>query len=146
MARWASFEESMTEAGSNPGAVSPYFSLVKRCIDRACALVDRDHLSPSFGSADRNFWYYRTLVDFPGAAWQQLMLGFSTLATHDGMNSAEREQLIRLARATVVRWAAIQHRDGSFDEWYRNERSYCATAFTTAGAAQSLLILGRAIP
>ena len=38
-------------------------------------------------------------------------------------------------------WAGIQHGDGSFDEFYENEHSYCATAFTTYGASESLLAL-----
>ena len=137
----------MTNAVSeNAGAVSPYLEQVERCLDRARGLVDRDHSSPSFGSCDRVFWYYRTIVDFPGAAWQQLMLGFSALATNESLSRTEREQLGLLARATLARWTAVQHRDGSFDEWYRNERSYCATAFTAAGAAQALLLLGGAVP
>ena len=136
----------MTNAASEKaGAVTPYFEQIEHCLGRARGLVDRDPLSPSFGSGDRAFWYYRTLVDFPGAAWQQLMLGFSALATNEGL-LAEREQLVCLARATLARWSAIQHQDGSFDEWYRNERSYCATAFTAAGAAQSLLLLENAVP
>ncbi len=130
----------------NVGAVSPYLEQVERCLDRARGLVDRDQSSPSFGSCDRVFWYYRTIVDFPGAAWQQLMLGFSALATNGSLVRTEREQLGLLARATLARWTAVQHRDGSFDEWYRNERSYCATAFTAAGAAQALLLLGGDVP
>ena len=137
----------MTSAASkNAAAVSPYLGQVERCLDRARGLVDRDHLSPSFGSCDRAFWYYRTIVDFPGGAWQQLMLGFSALATKEALVFTEREQLVRFARAALAHWSAIQHRDGSFDEWYRNERSYCATAFTAAGAAQCLLLLGSAVP
>ena len=133
-------------ASKNAAAVSPYLGQIERCLDRARGFVDRDHSSPSFGSCDRAFWYYRTIVDFPGAAWQQLMLGFSALATNEALSFTEREQLACVARATLARWSAIQHRDGSFDEWYRNERSYCATAFTAAGAAQSLLLLGNAVP
>ena len=129
----------------NAGIVSPYLEQVERCLDRARGLVDRDHSSPSFGSCDRVFWYYRTIVDFPGAAWQQLMLGFSALATNESLLRTERDQLGLLARATLARWTAVQHRDGSFDEWYRNERGYCATAFTAAGAAQALLLLGGAV-
>ena len=136
----------MTGATSKASDVSPYLDQVERCLQRASALVDRDPSSPTYGSADRAFWYYRTLVDFPGAAWQQLMLGLAVLGTHDGLPPTERERLVRLARATLMHWSAIQHRDGSFDEWYRNERSYCATAFTTAGASQCLLALAEVIP
>jgi hypothetical protein len=136
----------MTDASAATSDASPYFAQVRRCLQRAYGLIDRDPSSPSYGSADRAFWYYRTIVDSPSAAWQQLMLGFAMLSQHQGLAPTEREQLIRLARATLMRWSAIQHRDGSFDEWYRNERSYCATAFTTAGAAQCLLTLGGVVP
>ena len=80
-------------ASKNAAAVSPYLGQIERCLDRARGFVDRDHSSPSFGSCDRAFWYYRTIVDFPGAAWQQLMLGFSALATNEALSFTEREQL-----------------------------------------------------
>src|SRR5262249_30047342 len=35
----------------------------------------------------------------------------------------------------------MQHPSGAFDEWYRNEHSYCATAFTTFGVAEAMLRL-----
>ena len=136
----------MTDAAAAISDASPYFPQVHRCLQRAYGLIDRDPSSPSYGSADRAFWYYRTIVDFPSAAWQQLMLGFAVLSQHQKLPPTEREQLVRLARATLMRWSAIQHRDGSFDEWYRNERSYCATAFTTSGAAQCLLALEGIVP
>jgi len=39
-------------------------------------------------------------------------------------------------------WAKQQHKDGSFDEWYRFERSHVATAFTALYISETLLLLG----
>src|SRR5688572_11670500 len=106
----------------------PYRDLIVPSIARARGLVDRAEQSRTFGVANRSFWYYRTLTDFPGGSWQQVMLGFAVLSTSSDpeIHAAEMHEL---ARATLRAWLGAQHRDGSVDEWYLNERSYCATAF-----------------
>ncbi len=114
---------------------------------RAAALVDGNPDSATFGCADRSYWNYRTLTNFPGATWQQAMLGFAALhgAQHPNPDQIQDAELLRLAGAALRWWASIQHRDGSFDEWYLNERSYCPTAITGAGAALGLHLLGDAL-
>jgi hypothetical protein len=43
-------------------------------------------------------------------------------------------------------WASIQNRDGSFNEWYAQEHSYCPTAFTTFAVSEALLLLSDQLP
>jgi hypothetical protein len=121
---------------------------VRASAARALALVDLSPLSPTFGCADRAFWYYRTITDFYGATWQQAMLGFAALHLLDsGGGDAQWATVWRDAAAAMLGWwARRQHRDGSFDEWYRNERSYCPTAITAAGAALTMHLLGDDLP
>src|SRR5262245_33478200 len=57
------------------GAASQLAGLCLPHVPRALALMDRDVLSPTYGSMDRSYWYYRTLTNFPGAVWQQPMVG-----------------------------------------------------------------------
>jgi hypothetical protein len=111
-------------------------------IRRARALMDRDPSSDSFGCADRDFWYYRTRVDFAGGPWQQIMLGFAAFSGDGGISEGERRLLATDAANALSAWIRLQHADGSVDEWYRNERSYCASAFGLAGATQTILHLG----
>jgi hypothetical protein len=129
-----------------PLAANPYRELVRSSLPRARALIDRTASSSTYGASNRNYWYYRTLTDFPGGSWQQLMLGFAVLSTIPDEPSINLEEMHRLARATLAGWLKAQHRDGSVDEWYLNERSYCATAFGMAGATQTVLLLGEDLP
>jgi len=114
---------------------------------RAAALIDGNSASATYGCADRSYWNYRTLTNFPGATWQQATLGFAALhgAPRPGSDRIQDAELLRLAGAALRWWSSIQHSDGSFDEWYLNERSYCPTAITGAGAAISLQQLGEAL-
>jgi hypothetical protein len=107
--------------------------------------MDRDPSSDTFGCADRDFWYYRTRTDFAGGGWQQVMLGFAVLASDEDVPEDERHLLASDAANALTAWTRAQHADGSVDEWYRNEHSFCATAFGLAGAAQTMLYLGDSI-
>lgn len=132
------------EAG---GAVSQLAGLCLPHVPRVLALMDRDVLSPTYGSMDRAYWYYRTLTNFPGAVWQQPMVGLAAVAraAHASNPLAGDPRLLEAARAALLAWSRAQHGDGAFDEWYRNEHSYCPTAFTAAGAAITLQLLARDI-
>jgi hypothetical protein len=113
-------------------------------LQRTLALMDRDPTSPTYGSMDRSYWYYRTLTNFPGAIWQQPMVALAALADvrHETKQHHGDPQLIEAATAALFAWTKCQHRSGAFDEWYRNESSYCPTAITTAGAVVTLELLG----
>jgi hypothetical protein len=112
-------------------------------VHRALALMDRDPLSRTYGSMDRAYWYYRTIANFPGAVWQQPMVGFAALARapHAANPFANDPAVLEAARAALLAWTRTQHRNGAFDEWYRNEYSYCPTAITAAGAMVTLDLL-----
>ncbi|MEM7165316.1 MAG: hypothetical protein AAF581_07625 [Planctomycetota bacterium] len=109
---------------------------------RALTLQDRNRAAKTWGCCDRDFWNYRTLRDAPSATFQQLMLpqaiAFNALP---GTPYAGQAILLQGAVGALRYWASVQHATGAFDEWYRNEHSYCATAFTTYGAAQTALLL-----
>lgn len=124
--------------------MTSFIRLVVPQVPRALALLDRDPGSPTCGCFDRPFWYYRTLVDFAGATWQQLVWPLAWLyrLRHPDNPYAGDGELLRAVDFGLRWWARIQHRDGSFDEWYRNEHSYCPTAFTTAAASEAMLLLG----
>lgn len=104
---------------------------------RALALLDQTRGSKTFGSFDRSFWYYRTLTDFPGATWQQCNLGLAALYSTDFSENSyfQNRDLREKIEAGLKFWAKIQHKSGSFDEWYANEQSFCPSAFTVMGAA-----------
>ncbi len=116
-------------------------------IRRAMALIDQNPASPTYGCADRAYWYYRTLTNFPGATWQQLMVALAAVyrAEHPSNVYYGDPQVAAMVGALVSFWARSQHADGAFDEWYLNEHSYCPTAITSAGAALTLHLMGDAL-
>jgi hypothetical protein len=74
-------------------------------------------------------------------------VGLAALARtrHPANRFADDAATIEAARAALVAWTRTQHRNGAFDEWYRNEHSYCPTAITTAGAVVAADLLGDAL-
>jgi len=154
----ASGHLSADVVSSDSGAASPPVTAVRDVVSlladlcvpqvpRALALMDRDPSSRTYGSMDRPYWYYRTLTNFPGATWQQPMVGLAALgrARHATNPFANDATVLEAARAALLAWTRSQHRNGAFDEWYRNEYSYCPTAITSAGAVVALDLLGDAI-
>lgn len=128
--------------------MNSYRRQVLPSIPRALALLNQAELDPARGGFDRTFWQYRTISNFPGAGRQRLVLALALVLSHQAEDNpwAEDPGLLAACLAGLGYWARIQHRDGSFDEWFRNEHSFCATAFTFSAMAQSLLILGDRVP
>lgn len=108
-------------------------------VPRILMMWNRDPMSPAYGSFDRNFWNFKTLTDFSCATYQQAVLALSELYTAPSSQSVYSGQsmLLEAIRSGVLFWCQIQHKDGSQDEYYQNERSYCATAFTTFAIARA---------
>ncbi len=126
-----------------PTARGVYARLTVPMVARAMSLQDFNPRSRTFGCCDRPYWHYKTLAGFPAATMQQLALPFAILhATpfHGNPYHDDRAMLDR-AVAAMRFWCRCQHRTGSFDEWYRHEYSYCATAFTAFGMSECLILL-----
>ena len=127
-----------------PASAVAYRQILEMVIPRTLGLQNRNRASDTWGCLDRNFWHYKTLVDFPSATYQQPVLAFALVYSHRGDNTpfGGNPLLLEAARAAMLFWVKIQHRDGSFDEFYQNEHSFCPTAFTTFAVSETLLILG----
>lgn len=114
---------------------------VRAILGRAETLFCGDPNSSAAGSFDRAFWNYRTITDFRAGAWQQLIVGYATIGNSNFFDDDTRMLCRSRARAGLMAWRQAQHCDGSVDEWFRNEHSYCATAFGLAAAAETVLLL-----
>lgn len=128
-------------------SVEPYGRLVLMALPRAISLQDANPRSRTYGCCDRNYWHYKTITSFPSGTMQQLALPFAILyATPLEGNSYHTDPaMLERVRAVIQFWMRAQHRNGALDEWYRNEQSYCATAFTTFGISEAVLTLGDAL-
>jgi hypothetical protein len=131
----------LSPAASARAAV--YWQATAPYVRRAFSLQDCNPRSATYGCCDRQFWQYRTISGFAAATMQQLALPFAVLFANEfpGNEWHDDAGVLDRARAAMLFWARLQHPSGAFDEWYRNEHSYCATAFTTFGISEVLLRL-----
>lgn len=113
-------------------------------LPRILGLMDRRPESPTGGCADRAYWHYRA-ADFPNARFQEVahllaLVHALPVGTHP---FAGKPQLLQWAGASAAFWTSRRHRDGSVDEAYPFERSFCATAFSLLAVAEAWKRLAR---
>ena len=120
-----------------------YQSIALSEIPRLLSLLDRNPYSKTYGSFSRNYWHYKTFTDFPSAPDQQGVLALACLYLTNISGNAlyQNEETLKLIEAGINYWTKIQLPDGSFCEWYPNEHSHVATAFTSYAISESLLLL-----
>ena len=105
---------------------SRYFSnIAYQSVQRALSLMDRSSYSKSFGCFDRYYWHFK-MKDFPSASYQ---MGTEFLArlwqdAHRDNAFYKKECLLQWIQASFEYTCSIQNKDGSFDEWYPNERGW----------------------
>ena len=118
---------------------------------RMLALQDGEPLSPSHGSFHLAYWRDKT-SEFADARFQEAGAAmalladpaFDTLRAERGWPS--REVLMGSFEASVVNLARLQYPEGCYDEWYKGERGFAATAFTTFSFSMAARQLGAAVP
>jgi hypothetical protein len=123
-----------------------YRSAVLDGMQRLLSRLDRRPWSPTFGCFDREYWLYKTLLDFPRPTMQQCVLALAVLheSPFPGNGLAGQRAVLDWIQAAVAFWARTRNGDGSVNEWYAHERSFCATAFTAYAMSETLLLLGTA--
>jgi hypothetical protein len=117
-------------------------------VPRLLSLEDRNPFSPTYGCCNREYWLCRS-TDFPSSiaqfgihalalAWKNPMPG-NIYHQHDKI----RDWVV----AGMQYWMKIQKRDGSFDEFYPNERGWAGpTGFLLYAMIDSYNLLGGAFP
>lgn len=117
-------------------------------IPRLLSLQDRNPFSPTYGCFHRDYWLYKT-SDFPDAVRQFGVQALALIYKHDFPGNIYKGQpkVRDWAIAGLDFWARIQHKDGSFDEFYPYERGWVGpTAFTTYTAIEAYRLLQDEIP
>ena len=119
--------------------MNPYTTVIHSLVPRILSMQNRNPMSSTHGCFDRNFWHFKTIIDFPSATYQQVVLGLSKLyATESQANPYFKHPVIKDSIVSgILYWAAIQNHDGSFNEYYENDSSFCPTAFTTYAVANA---------
>ena len=114
-----------------------YWKSAAREFSRFLSMGDREKWSQTYGCYDRTYWSWK-FTDFPGARYQESVYALGVLAERGGQTQDEKNYFEELWKSSLLYWTTIQHRDGSFDEAYPQEKSFAATAFTLFYIGQSI--------
>lgn len=112
-------------------------------IARLLGNQDRNPFSPTFGCFHRDYWLDKT-SDFPDAVRQFGVQSLALVYTFDfpGNIYKGKDKIKDWSVAGMEFWANIQHKDGSFDEFYPFERGWVGpTAFTTFTVVEAFQLL-----
>jgi hypothetical protein len=109
-------------------AANPYQDEIKRNLPRLLALFDTDQTSSSYGMGDRYHWAWG-LIDFGNGTFQGAAHGLARLWMA-GLWPYPTPKAQFIARLDALFAAAkrLTRRDGSLEEAFPNEGSYCVTA------------------
>ncbi len=117
-------------------------------IPRLLSLEDRNPFSPTYGCCNREFWLCRS-VDFPNSIMQFGMHALALAWRHPmpGNIYHQHPKALEWTVAAMDYWMKIQKRDGSFDEFYPNERGWAGpTGFLLYAMIDSYRLFGEAFP
>lgn len=117
-------------------------------IPRLLSQQDRNLFSPTYGCFYRIFWHDRA-IDFPSAFAQFSTHALALVYSHPfDENPFYRNSKIRDWTVAGLNYCLkIQHGDGSFDEFYPNERGWAGpTAFLMVALISTYELLGNEIP
>ncbi len=112
-------------------------------IPRLLGNQDRNSFSPTYGCFHRDYWLDKT-SDFPDAVRQFGVHSLALVYKYDFPGNIYKGKIkIRdWAIAGMDFWTQIQHKDGSFDEFYPYERGWGGpTAFTTFAVVEAFNLL-----
>lgn len=117
-------------------------------IPRILTHMDRNKYSPTYGCMHRDFWLYKT-SDFPDAVRQFGVHALALVYRYDFPDNIYKgsEKIKNWTIAAMDYWTSIQHKEGSFDEFYPYERGWVGpTAFTSYTIIESYKLLKSEIP
>ncbi len=113
-------------------------------LPRLLTQVDRNPHSPTYGCCCRNHWHYR-IEDIANSQMQEMVLTFALAWKLDLPDNPyyQSPRLLEWIEAILTYTTTLQRGRGSFDEVYRGQDSYAATAFVTFYVSETILQLGR---
>ncbi len=111
-------------------------------IPRLLSQLQKNPFFKTYGSFDWNFWQTR-FTDFPSGHLQESVLTLALLYSKnfEGNIYFKSKKILRWAIASMVYWSKIQKKDGSYDEFYYNERQLGATAVSLCCITDAYLLL-----
>ena len=98
-------------------------SIALQAACRSLSLLDRNPFSESFGCFDKHYWHFKT-KDFPSASFQMGVEYLARLWKFPHKPWFRNPQLLQWIKAAMDYTVRVQNKDGSFDEWYPNEKGW----------------------
>ena len=119
-----------------------YKKIVFNSIPRLLTLFDRDSISVTYGSFDRQHWAWAN-KDFANADFQRGVYILAVLFTEWFPENKyyNNENILKWISAGFDYWIKIQHKNGSFDQWYPQENSVGTTGFTLYSLSEAFLLV-----
>lgn len=102
---------------------SPYLADILLSSRRVLTLMNRNPFDSTSGSFDRGHWHFKT-SDFTSATFQMGVGILAKLWALEGSEYFKNKTLLDWIELGISHLERIQHSDGSFDEWYVNERGW----------------------
>ncbi len=107
---------------------NPYLEQLWAVLPRLLALYDTNPLSPTYGMGDRYRWAWK-LIDFGNGTFQGAAHGLARLLTHNLLPSYLSPNAIERRIDALFRGAdRLRYPNGSFEEAFPFESSFCVTA------------------
>ena len=107
---------------------SLYLKKVIKCLPRILALIDNDITNKSYGNADRFYWAWG-LTDFGNGTFQGMANGLSSLWKEKSWPYKTDSQIfISRINSLFIGTKFLTKNDGSLEEAFPKEGSYCVTA------------------
>lgn len=137
---------SSTDSGA--GLRDVYAARALSQVPRLLSLQDRNEFSRTYGCFDREYWLCRT-TDFPSSIAQ---FGVHSLAQayavpFPGSRFHQSPKILHWTMAAMEYWMRIQKGDGSFDEFYPNERGWAGpTGFLVYAMCASYRLIKDSMP
>ena len=120
----------------------PYLSEVWAALPRLLAMYDNDETSPTFGLGDRRRWAWR-LVDFGTGTFQGAARGLASLVTAQQLPPTVGElSVLRRIESMFIGAQALRRRNGSLEEAFAYESSFCVTAAVAFDLLTAIETLG----
>src|SRR3989344_966547 len=88
-------------------------------VPRLLGQLNRNPSSRSYGSFDRAYWHYRT-NDISSCRYQEAVYTLALLycSKFEGNKYYKDTQVLKWIQSALTFTTSIQHKNGSFDEWY----------------------------
>lgn len=124
---------------------NPYFLEIQNNLPRILSLIDNDPTSKSYGLGDRYFWAWG-LTDFGNATFQGCAHGLSKLwASGLWPYESNEEFFLKRIQSIFAGTKTLTRKDGSLEEAFPHEGSYCVTALVAFDLLVTIDLLSNSI-